>query len=121
MPARVRQLDGTPARNRHNGTTVTFDKRLHFIVIREKKNVISLLWLYLTPPSSPSSGLSSDVDGATERHKAVKTQPALAIFVRFSAGANRHEKNRANNLALPAVEPVLAGVALDHKLGHVVG
>lgn len=38
MPARVRQLDGgTPARNRHNGTTVTFDKRLHFIVIREEK------------------------------------------------------------------------------------
>lgn len=77
--------------------------------------------LYLTPPSSSSpSGLSSDVDG---RLRATKLSNAARPrhFCLFSTSANRHKKhNTVNNLALPAVEPVLASIALDHKLGHVV-
>lgn len=56
---------------------------------------------------------------ATESHKAVKrteTSPFLFVFHKCKPPKN----TTVNNLALPAVEPVLASIALDHKLGHVV-
>lgn len=84
--------------------------------------------LCLTPPSSSSpSGLSSDVDGRLRATKLSNAAETLAIFVCFplmqpATHTHTHKKQNspANNPALPAVEPVLASIALDHKLGHVV-
>lgn len=57
---------------------------------------------------------------ATESHKAVKRNRDLAIFVCFPQMQTAPKYSTANNRDLPAVEPVLASIALDHKLGHVV-
>lgn len=89
-----------------------------FSVIREKCHNPGRL--YLTPPSSSSpSGLSSDVDGRLRATK-LSNAPRPRHFCLFSTNANRHKNTTVSNLGLPAVEPVLASIALDHKLGHVV-
>lgn len=56
---------------------------------------------------------------ATERNKAVK-RSQTRHFCLFQRSAAPHKRDMLENVALPAVEPVFASIALDHELGHVV-
>ncbi|KAI4826680.1 hypothetical protein KUCAC02_030114, partial [Chaenocephalus aceratus] len=51
----------------------------------------------------------------SESHKAVKRAES-SPFLFVSSKCNPLQKHNVSNVGLPAVEPVLASIALDHKL-----